>query len=269
MALLQFRQHEGAAGEIAERALGRRFVKAGELGDELHLHGRGEMGERGEHFGLVRGEGVQQVAEDELQRVVLRRGAAQEVQRGGDFGATSETKLARDPADEQGIAAGLLVEGAALGIAGLADRGKSRPSSAMRAQAASQSSRSSRTTTALASARRRLVTMALEPRGRRLRNAKSWSRSGSGTFSRLSSTSSTSASRRARRMARAVHFGRFRSLRLPKLARDGIEHLEIGGHYEVAERPLAIGCKLALLRRKKDDAAKAPARDRLGMCQRL
>jgi hypothetical protein len=116
--------HEGAAREIAQRALGRGFVDAGELGDELHLHGGGEMGERGEDFGLVRGEGVQQIAKDELQRVVSCWRAAEEVQRGGDVAAASETELARDPADEQWIAAGLLVEGATVGVAGLAEPGE-------------------------------------------------------------------------------------------------------------------------------------------------
>ncbi|MGI8425206.1 MAG: hypothetical protein ACR2M4_01115 [Actinomycetota bacterium] len=94
-------------------------MEAGELGNELHLHGRGEMGERGKHFGLVRGEGVQQVAEDELQRVVPRRGAAEEVQRGGDVAAAPETERAGHPADEKGVAAGLLVEGATVGVGGL------------------------------------------------------------------------------------------------------------------------------------------------------
>jgi hypothetical protein len=40
---------------------------------------------------------------------------------------------------------------------------------------------------------------------------------------------------------------RFRKVRLPQLARDGIEHLQIGRHHEVAQRSLAVGGKLALL----------------------
>ena len=99
--------------------------------------------------------------------------------------------------------AGLLVEGPrrSASLTWLS-RGKSRPSSARRAWAASQSSRSSRTTTALASARRRLVTIALEPRGRRLRKVKSYSWSDSGRVSRvLEHEDASSASRRARRMS--------------------------------------------------------------------
>ena len=117
------------SGTTSERlARLRRAVSAGsssqpgDRGDVLHFRRQGEVGERAEDFGLGLGELLHQIAEDEFQRVIVRRAGAEEVQRVGEGAAAPAAELAGHPAQEQRLAGGLRVEGDALGFAGLREQ---------------------------------------------------------------------------------------------------------------------------------------------------
>ena len=115
---LSIRDDQRAVGEAAQGGLGRFLIAARDRGDVLHFRRQAEVGERAEDFGLVLGELVHQIAEDELQRVVVLRAGAEEVQRVVEGAAAPAAELPGHPAQEQRVAGGLLVKGDALGFAG-------------------------------------------------------------------------------------------------------------------------------------------------------
>ena len=120
--LLLVGDDEGAVGEGAQGGLDRRLVEAGQLDDVLYFRRQGEVGEGHEDLRFVRGELLREIAEDELQWVVVRRATAQEVQCIGEGAAASAPELPGHPAQEQRLAAGLRVKGDALGLAGLREQ---------------------------------------------------------------------------------------------------------------------------------------------------
>jgi hypothetical protein len=84
----------------------------------LHVKHLGEVSERSESFGFGLGKGLQQIAKDKFERIVFFLRTAAERQRIGECAATATTELADNPAQEQGIAAGLLIDMNAVGLAG-------------------------------------------------------------------------------------------------------------------------------------------------------
>ena len=152
------------------------------------------------------------------------------------------------PADEQGIAAGLLVEGATVGVAGLAEPREVAPklgeegagglpvepvepdddSAVIRAPAAGDDGAG--TAREAVEEGEELVAVGLRE-GLEVIEHEQYVGITGGAQDELG----------------AFTFRRFRKVRLPQFARDGIEHLQIGRHHEVAERLLAVGGKLALL----------------------
>ena len=83
-----------------------------------HFRRKAEVGEGAEHFLFVGGELLREVAEDEFERVIVRRAGAQERGRIGEGAAAPAAELVGHPAQEERLAGGLRVEGDALGFAG-------------------------------------------------------------------------------------------------------------------------------------------------------
>jgi hypothetical protein len=97
--LLGFIRHDkGTVGEICQRGLCCRFREIGEFCDVLHRDFLREVGECCQSLGFCLGEGFQQIAEDELQRVIAVAGLAAECQRIGDAAAGAAPQLPHHPA---------------------------------------------------------------------------------------------------------------------------------------------------------------------------
>src|SRR5215207_7652142 len=70
----------GTSGDWYERRILGLLLKNGDFGHVLHFR-KAEVSEGAEHFLLVGGQLLREVAEDEFQRVIVRRAVAQEGER--------------------------------------------------------------------------------------------------------------------------------------------------------------------------------------------
>src|SRR5207245_1865069 len=102
-----------------ERALGFRLIAFSNRCDVLDLRRQSEVGERAKRARLGIAEILDQVAKDELERVIALWTGAQVGDGVSEGDATAAADLTRRPAQKQRLAAGLAVERGALGFAGL------------------------------------------------------------------------------------------------------------------------------------------------------